>query len=259
MMCRGSRNNRGTQISIATLTAVLVFFLHSTTPGRELALERSNTANLNKPTLSKIPKRVAHIISLDESRPRAQQTLKVLRDMGFETTIIKPKYVGHTRKEQTLSNKLAMIDAVEQIAQGKQPWGYVFEDDIYQHEASTMRLRDIIQAEESSKKFMYLGVCTTGEALSFMCGRCAHAMGFSRDGAEDVLNFAQNCSPILATGKSPVDEEYFDVIVEGWCAVNGGFRVVGPLVPSSRGHVEHYGALIQDRGTFPSEIDAAPL
>ena len=257
-MCRRPRLNRYYLFSFATLAALLVI-LHLTFTGGERVPERPNFAYLNKHALSVMPTRVAHIISLDESRPRAQQTQRVLRDMGFETTMVKPKYFGHTRKDKTLSNKFAMIDAVEQIAKGKQPWGYVFEDDIYQHEASTLQLRDIIQAEESSKHFIYLGVCTAREAVSFMCGRCAHAMGFSRDGAEEILNFVQNLHPTLVTGNSPVDEEYFDVIVEGWCKLKGGFRVVGPLFPSSRGHVEHYGALIQDRGTFPSEIDAAPL
>ena len=259
VICRGSRLNRYNLFSIATLAALLVIFPLLSFAGVEGKAGRSNFAHVNKHAPSEIPMRLAHIISLDESRPRAKQTLKVLRDMGFETTIVKPKYVGHTRKDQTLSNKFAMIDAVEQIAKGKQPWGYVFEDDIYQHEASNMQLRDFIEAEKNSKNFMYLGVCTAGEAVSFMCGRCAHAMGFSRGGAEEILSFARKFSPTLATGKSPVDEEYFDVIVEGWCASKGGFRVVGPLFPSSRGHVEHYGALIQDRGAFPSEIDAAPL
>ena len=257
-MCRGPRFNRYYLFSFATLAALLVT-LHLTFTGGERVPERPSFAYLKKNALSAMPKRVAHIISLDESRQRAQQTQKVLRYMGFETTIVTPKHFGHTRKDKTLSNKFAIIDAVEQIAKGNQPWGYVFEDDIYQHEASTLQLRDIIQAEESSKHFMYLGVCTAGEAKSFMCGRCAHAMGFSKDGAEEVLDFVQNSRPTLVTGNSPVDEEYFDVIVEGWCALKGGFRVVGPLFPSSTGHVEHYGALLQDRGKFPSEIDAAPV
>ena len=45
--------------------------------------------------------------------------------------------------------------------------------------------------------------------------------------------------PHLAKGKTPRDEEYFDVIVEGWCHEHDGFMVFGPLKNSVEGAAGH--------------------
>jgi len=211
-------------------------------------------------------KRVAYVVSLNSSAPRFLQTDKVLRDFGFDVSTVKPFYVGETRYKQTLSNKFALLTAATLISRGAEPWGYIFEDDIYKHELSYDDLSTVIESEADSILFQYLGACTyiyapsENQPARQMCGRCAHAMGLSKHGASELLRFANLQEPKLARNNVPRDEEYLDVIVQGWCeAQPPGFRVVGPLEHSAKGIFGHYGLFLQDRTSFESEIDKAPI
>jgi len=212
-----------------------------------------------------VEKRVAYVVSMNTATPRFLQTKKVLSEFGFEVSAVTPYYFGRTREKQTLSNKIALLTAATLISRGEEPWGYIFEDDIYKHESSRDDLSAVIESEKASNLFQYLGVCTEGEArnkpVRNMCGRCAHAMGISKQGALELLEFANLQEPKLEVGQknAPGDELYLDVIVQGWCeAQPPGFRVVGPLKNSVKGDVGHYGIFLQDRNSFESEIDKAP-
>jgi hypothetical protein len=208
-------------------------------------------------------KRVAYVVSLNSSAPRFLQTDKVLRDFGFDVSLVKPFYVGETRYKQTLSNKFALLTAATLISRGAEPWGYIFEDDIFKHELSHDNLSTVIENEAESAVFQYLGACefapSENRPARHMCGRCAHAMGLSKHGATELLRYANLQEPKLARNNVPRDEEYLDVIVQGWCEAQPlGFRVVGPLENSAKGIFGHYGLFLQDRTSFESEIDKAP-
>lgn len=212
-----------------------------------------------------LEQRVAYVVSTNTSTPRFLQTEKVLSDFGFQVSVVTPYYFGTTREKQTLSNKIALLTAAKLISRGEEPWGYIFEDDIYKHELSRDDLSAVIKSETTSTLFQYLGICTEGEAqnkpVRNMCGRCAHAMGISKQGALRLLEFANLQEPRLEVDQknAPRDELYLDVIVQGWCETQPpGFRVVGPLKPSVKGLDGHYGIFLQDRTSFESEIDKAP-
>jgi len=207
---------------------------------------------------------MAYVVSLNSSAPRFLQTDQLLREFGFEVSIVEPFFVGETRYKRTLSNKFALLTAATLISKGVEPWGYVFEDDIFKHELALDNLSSLIESEMESTTFQYLGACALNpgenQVARNMCGRCAHAMGFSKYGASELLRFANLQEPKLAREKVPRDEEYLDVIVQGWCETQpSGFRVVGPLVKSAKGIFGHYGLFLQDRTNYESEIDKAPL
>jgi len=167
-------------------------------------------------------------------------------------------------RQQTFSNKLALLNAVEQIKRGKDPWGYVFEDDITLNEHSNASIRDIIRSERNTKHFQYLGVCLPQgqEIKRTSCGRCAHAMGFSKQGANELLEFSEIRSAVKPRDRGetiiPAQEPYLDVIVDHWCQHSGGFTIAGLLTKSAKSAVEgHVNIFIQDRGEFQSVISNA--
>ena len=209
-------------------------------------------------------RRVAYVLSLNTTAERYGQTHDLLRRFGFDIEVVRPHFFGTSRNEKTLSNKVALLTALERIHLGSKPWGYIFEDDITQHELSKESLKNLIVHERTSPLFQYLGVCTpknkTPERL--MCGRCAHAMGFSKQGAEEFLRFSRQSESInildLYDHKSdiiPRQEVYFDKLIEAWCLQKGGFPVLGPLRKSREGDEGHFGTFIQDRTKFESYID----
>ena len=203
------------------------------------------------------PRRIAYVVTLNISSPRYLQTKNVLENFGFVVRNVAPQFIGKSTREQTLSNKFALLQAVRFIKDGDDPWGYAFEDDLADHELSSWKISDLVKIEGQSDYFMYLGICMGSPPKnSIGCGRCAHAMGFSKKGATEVASFASQTYPLLETGRVPREEEYFDVINEAWCKEKGGFRIIGPLRKSARGHDGHYGIFIQDRAKFRSQIDA---
>jgi hypothetical protein len=205
--------------------------------------------------------RTAYVVSTNTSAPRFQQATEVLENFGFAVKVVEPDNLGSTREQQTLSNKNAFVSAVRLISQGDEPWGYLFEDDIVMHEKSAENLDTLVAAESHTTLFQYLGICPVDpHAVSRkMCGRCAHAMGLSREGAMELLGIV-NCSDFnLGRDNSTREEIYFDVIVDGWCQEHDGFLVFGPLYESKYGvtGAGHVGTFLQDRSKFESEIDQA--
>lgn len=199
------------------------------------------------------------MVSVNTSAPRYRQTSRLLEEFGFEVEAVAPYHLGGTRAQQTLSNKIAFLDVLRLVSIGSDPWGYLFEDDVVIHELSSASLETLIAAETQANLFQYLGICATDVSVirKKMCGRCAHAMGLSREGATELLHFAGATQPPLATGRVPREEDYFDVVVEGWCLAHAGFMVFGPLKDSIYGESGHWGTFVQDRKKFKSEIDQA--
>jgi len=245
----------------STLLLVVLCSFGSLWPQRAISRFTTDHACLNVSCVVSLSsaKRMAYVITLNTSSPRYLQTSSLLRGFGFHVTPVQPPYIGETRHLKTLSNKAALFTAVSAVSTGNDNWGYLFEDDVCMHELWDARgLSEILQSEASSPYFQYLGVCSLEKPQRRMCGRCAHAMGFSKIGAKEFLKFSQQLNhPLLASGNSPWKEPYFDIVAEGWCRQHAGFPVIGPLERSGRGEVDHYGAFIQDRVRFDSEIDKA--
>ena len=209
--------------------------------------------------------RIAYVVTVNESSTRYAQTRTVLDETGFTVRPIKPVYVGDSLIQRTYSNKLALLRAVERIATGEEPWGYVFEDDIAKHELSTARISDVVASESKAHFFQYLGICLPNQESKARktCGRCAHAMGFSRTGADELLKFSRTERSVTPKQRGeatiPAKEAYMDVIVDIWCQANGGFMVSGPLEESSTAAVSgHVGMFVQDRKKFDSIISNSP-
>jgi hypothetical protein len=204
--------------------------------------------------------RIAYLISLNASGPRFLQSHATLTRMGFIVKVVNPPYIGRLQGDKARSNKLAHLEAIKDISLGMNPWGYSFEDDVVEHENSSTTISDIIESEHDDKKFVYLGICSTREAKRSMCGRCSHAMGFSKKGASELLSFAKQRHPTLAEGLCPIEQDYLDVIIECWCKLLRGFKVIGPLQRSELHGLPgagHYGVFIQDR-KFESIINKIP-
>lgn len=211
------------------------------------------------------PRRVAYIVSTNTSASRYVQTKNVLQRAGFETEVVAPKFLGETMEQRTFSNKLALLSAIQRITVGSEPWGYVFEDDINVSELSNATTVDIVSSEHTARRFQYLGVCLPkGESVRrFACGRCAHAMGFSKAGAKELVKFSEIDRLITPArrggGIIPATEPYLDVIIDVWCQSRGGFQIVGPLKESVKSTVTgHIGMFIQDRGKFVSIVSNSP-
>lgn len=230
---------------LATLLATCLFVFHDGSQAENLLRHRKL--------------RIAYVVSTNTSAHRFQQTTEVLENFGFAVKVVEPDNLGSTREQKTLSNKNAFVSAARLISQGDEPWGYLFEDDIVIHEKSADNLDTLIAAESRTTLFQYLGICPVDpHAVSRkMCGRCAHAMGLSREGAMELLGIINRLDFSLGRDNATREEIYFDVIVDGWCQERNGFLVFGPLLESKYGvpGAGHVGTFLQDRSKFKSEID----
>ncbi|KAK3245479.1 hypothetical protein CYMTET_44953 [Cymbomonas tetramitiformis] len=204
----------------------------------------------------RIPRRRAYLMTQNREAQRAITSREILERIGFE--MVYPQIVPNADK--VLSNKLTQLQVYHAIANGTDPWGYVFEDDI----ALTTRpfiLQRITQGEVLGSPFVYLGVCAGKDTFPWdqtmalearrQCGRCAHAYGISRRGASMLLKFDEVFGPGIA------EQRYMDVVTEAWCKSLGGFPVLGHdfgaphTYPDS---YEHTGLFFQDRAKFASTI-----
>jgi len=212
-------------------------------------------------------KRIAYVVSTNATSTRYKNTEMTLQNFGFDVWHVVPQSLGTEHHNKVRSNKLALLKAFGMIAEGAAPWGYIFEDDIRKHELSTETFEDLLQAELTSELFLYLGICTFQRILPVRCcGRCSHAMGASRAGAKEILEFSRlstnvskrthlNNNLSRVTRIVPSTTSYLDDIIEAWCWNLGGFALFGPRAASSHGHFSHFGIFIQDRTQFPSLID----
>jgi hypothetical protein len=195
-------------------------------------------------------KRTAYLLTVDESSKRTFFAKNVLESIGFKVELVKA--IPHTNK--VLSNKISMMHIYKKIAEGQDEWSYVFEDDI--NKLDEITLDEIVQYEPISKNFFYLGICKYGKNTVSSTGirvnhkevfnvrgnvRGLHAIGLSREGARDLLQFS----------KKYEEMEYMDMILELYSLEHPANIVRHDLESSVEGH---RGIIFQDREMFPTTI-----
>jgi len=194
-------------------------------------------------------KRTAYLLTCDEQSHRSISSRSMLEKMGFS---VKPVSC-EPHEDKVVSNKMGMQRVYETIANGDEEYCYVFEDDIGTVEE--ISLPEIIQYEKISEMFFYLGCCVyaartwdTGVKIdqhsvySVSGGaRCLHAIGLSRKGARELLEFSRS-----------VEMPYMDVIVEEFSRRHPAnvvrFDLQSPIIQG------HKGVVFQDRERHPSTI-----
>jgi len=198
---------------------------------------------------------IAYVVSMDSTSARARHTERTLTSVGFRVTFVAPNVHGHTMQDKVWSNKMAFLGVLETfVRKNDTAWLFLFEDDITVH--SEITFQSIQEMQSQSPHFVYLGICGTFAQFVVQwwtfqnlakCGRCAHAMGFSMQGAQEFLAFNHNKHNMYA------HVSYFDVVVEAWCLSLGGFPVLhyDLTSPYDRGH---HGAFFQDRHRFATTI-----
>ena len=199
-------------------------------------------------------KRIAYLLTANVSSERTRHSMKTLEIAGFSVVLSLCEVVRAVESGMVWSNKDTFIRIIKHYIQNNSTeWLYLFEDDI--DVLTNTSIHDIEQNISESTLFTYLGICAPQTTPSGgRCGRCAHAMGFSYAGAREVLLFNTMNKHKLCTGNIPLDEPYFDVVVEGWCLLKGGFSVAHLELESPQDH-RHNGLFFQDRGKFKSIID----
>ena len=235
-----------------------LFLLLAIMSTRNLFFNIKSLSSLRRP-LAVQNVRTAYVVSTNATSKRYKSTQTTLQNFGFTVQRIVPQNLGLDHHSKVISNKLALLEAFGMIAEGTAPWGYVFEDDICKHEMSEETFDDLLKAELTSEFFMYLGICQNEHILPVRsCGKCSHAMGASRAGANEILKFSTLSTKVNASRVAqivPSETSYLDTVIQAWCLRQGGFVLFGPDIPSSYGHHSHFGLFIQDRGQFPSLID----
>lgn len=173
-------------------------------PGPEKTVRKTYNGTVESMYGSEVAKgerRTAYLLTVDEHAPRAVQSRKVLEQVGFDVKILHALPIDN--KEITngfLSNKFTNIQAMNEMVHGKDPWYYLFEDDITLHSKyKDIKLKDIIAMEKHASGYMYLGICVydprmlkgSGSSCEHRkaCGRCTHAQGFSRQGAQEFVHY----------------------------------------------------------------------
>jgi len=195
----------------------------------------------------------AYVLSMDKDSLRSKHTEKTLNTVGFKVEYITPQTRGNAISDKLWSNKMAFLNLLEKYLESNSTsWLYIFEDDITAHSGTS--LQDIRDIEARSTKFVYLGICGTSVQFFLQswtlqnqgkCGTCAHAMGFSRKGAQEFMAFSQEKTDMNATN--------FDVVVAAWCLSLGGFPVLRFDLRSPQ--IEgHRGVFFQDRLKFATSI-----
>lgn len=195
--------------------------------------------------------RTAYILTTNKLSDRTIFSQNVLEKIGFSVILV--QHIPH--QDNVMSNKISMQHIYSLIANGTDNYAYVFEDDINLLEPIT--LDEIIQYENISDMFFYLGACTysnnwkqttkhktmiNNHSVYTMrgCVRGLHAVGFSKLGASLFLDFSKNSN-----------ERYMDMILEQFTYIYPANIVRYDLqsyIP------DHRGILFQDRNRFPSSI-----
>lgn len=195
--------------------------------------------------------RTAYLLTTNEKSLRSQFSKKVLEKIGFTVKF----FIAIPHIDKVFSNKISMMNIYNIIFNTNEEWGYVFEDDI--NVVEPILLHEIIQYENISDRFFYLGCCmmNDGETLnttSFkinnhpvtnICGgvRGLHGIGINREGAKELFHFAYNNK-----------ERYMDCVLEQFASKYPANIVRYDLIsPHESGH---RGILFQDRLKFPSTI-----
>lgn len=195
--------------------------------------------------------RTAYILTTNKLADRTLFSQSILEKIGFSVVLV--QHISHV--DNVMSNKISMQHIYELIKQGNDEYAYVFEDDINMLEPITVD--EIIQYENISPIFFYLGACTYGNnwnqttkhsstinnhSIYTMSGyvRGLHAVGFSKRGASTFLDFSKASN-----------ERYMDMILEQFSLIYPANIVRYDLESYIHGH---RGILFQDRARFPSLI-----
>ena len=193
--------------------------------------------------------RTAYILTCDETNDRSIFSKNVLENIGFN--IIFFNCIKNENK--VLSNKISMQKIYEIIANGEEEWVYVFEDDI--NILEDIKIDELIEYENISDKFFYLGTCgfvnnykiyndtkiRDNEVVKVKgMVRGLHAIGLSKNGAKELLEYSQKSSKI-----------YMDMILEEFAQLNNPNMVRYDLESYISGH---RGIFFQDRNKFPTSI-----
>jgi hypothetical protein len=196
--------------------------------------------------------RNAYLLTCDSNSERCLFSKKILEDIGFNVIL----YNAIPNSNPLTSHKLSMIEIYKIIANDESSeWSYVFEDDINILENIT--LDEIIQYENISSHFFYLGLCKYGgfntitKTNHIINGhqvykiskyvRGLHAVAFSRTGMASFLNFMDNFT----------NEGCVDMILESYsikCPANVVRIDLQSYIPG------HMGIIFQDRNKFKSII-----
>lgn len=194
--------------------------------------------------------RNAYLLTCDINSERSIFSKKILEDIGFNVIF----YNSIPNTNCLLSHKLSMTEIYKIIINDmSSEWSYIFEDDI--NVLENIKLDEIIQYENISTNFFYLGLCKYGndtitETEHIInghrvhqisnCVRGLHAIAFSRTGMLDFFNF-MNFFNI----------EYIDIILELYTIKNPANVVRVDLESYINGHL---GIIFQDREKFKSII-----
>lgn len=196
--------------------------------------------------------RSAYLLTCDKKSYRTISSKKILEEIGFDVKMIS----CISNENKVLSNKLGMQIIYELIKKENEEYSYVFEDDI--NLVEKISIEEIAQYEEISKMFFYLGCCLCDggvkniglkiyehEVFAVSGGvRCLHAIGLSKMGAKELLNFSKKTNEI-----------YMDIILEEFSKKYPANIVRFDLEsPLNQGH---RGIVFQDQKMFPSTIHSS--
>ena len=134
--------------------------------------------------------RNSYLLTANTKSLRCLFSIDVLTNIGFNVIII--DCIPNDNK--VLSNKISMQYIYDLIKNSDQDYSYVFEDDI--NILEPIKLDEIIEYEEISEMFFYLGICENGLNVIFTghkinnhyvysksgCVRGLHAIGLSKKG-----------------------------------------------------------------------------
>lgn len=201
-------------------------------------------------------KRKAYLLSTNFNSERTIFSKNILEKVGFDVILFQSIY----NDDKLLSHFISYIEILKTIKNlGSDDWTYVFEDDI--NILEDIKLNEIIEYEKISKELFYLGICTytsptyndnslkyinhdiKGHKVYELSGhiRGAHAIAYSKDGVENILNFIQSIDNI----------EYIDMILELYSLKNPVNLIRYDLESYIKGH---RGIFFQDRKKFQSII-----
>ena len=195
--------------------------------------------------------RNAYLLTCDSNSERCLFSKKILEDIGFNVIL----YNAIPNNKHLISHKLSMMEIYKIIINDtSSEWSYVFEDDI--NVLENIKLDEIIQYENISTNFFYLGLCKHGDNTItetehiinghkvYKISNCVfglHALAFSRIGMLDFFNFI-NCFTI----------EIIDVILQLYTIKHPANVVRIDLESYIPGHL---GIIFQDRKKFKSIIN----
>jgi len=195
-------------------------------------------------------RRNAYLLTCNPNSDRCIFSKRILENIGFDVIL----FNSIPNDNPLLSHKLSMTEIYKRIINDSSSnWSYIFEDDI--NVLDDIKLDEIIQYENISTNFFYLGLCkygnnTISETEHIInehkvykvsnCVRGLHAVAFSKSGMLDFFNF-MNCFKL----------QYIDMILELYSIRHPANIVRVDLESYIPGHL---GVIFQDRKQFESII-----